>query len=124
MKVAITGATGFVGSRLVKRLQTEGHTVLVLTRDRDRAQKVFPSSSFPKLEFVAYTPLQSGDWQTAISGCDAVINLAGEPISERWTPERKRAILESRKVGTEKIVEAIAQAAVKPTVLVSGSAIG
>ncbi|MEO0535720.1 MAG: TIGR01777 family oxidoreductase [Cyanobacteria bacterium P01_A01_bin.123] len=124
MKVAITGATGFVGSRLVKRLQTEGHTVLVLTRDRHRAQKVFPSSSFPKLEFVAYTPLQSGDWQTAISGCDAVINLAGEPISERWTPERKRAILESRKVGTEKIVEAIAQAAVKPTVLVSGSAIG
>ena len=124
MKVAITGATGFVGNRLVKRLQADGHKILVLTRDRDRALKVFPNSSFPEVECLPYTPLQSGDWQNAISGCDGVVNLAGEPISERWTAERKRGILESRQLGTAKIVEAIARAEVKPTVLVSGSAIG
>ena len=59
-----------------------------------------------------------------MSGCDGVINLAGEPISERWTPERKQAIMDSRVVGTEKLVEAIAKAEVKPKVLVSASAIG
>lgn len=125
MKVAITGATGFVGSRLVERLHAEGHHILVLTRHPDRAQRVFPAQAYPKLEIVAYTPKASGEWQKAISGCDGVVNLAGAPIAEeRWTPERKREILESRQLGTQKIVEAIAQANPKPAVLVNSSAIG
>jgi uncharacterized protein (TIGR01777 family) len=125
MKVAVTGATGFVGQRLVERLQQEGHQVLVLTRNSDRAKAVFPSAAFPNVEIVAYTPLASGEWQTRISGCDGVVNLAGAPIAEsRWTPERKQEILDSRKIGTEKIVEAIAQADSKPAVLVNSSAIG
>lgn len=124
MKIAITGATGFVGSRLVERLNQGEHQILVFTRNPDKAKKVFPSSAFPKVEIVQYSPKQSGDWQKAIDGCDAVINLAGEPISERWTPQHKQEILESRKIGTQKIVEAIKQAEVKPQVLISGSAIG
>ncbi len=124
MKIAITGATGFVGTRLVEQLNTQGHQILVLTRNSSKAQKVFPRSAFPKLEIVEYTPTESGSWQQAISGCDGVVNLAGEPISERWTPEHKQAILESRQLGTRKLVEAIAKAEVKPQVLVSGSAIG
>jgi uncharacterized protein len=125
MKVAITGATGFVGSRLVERLQAEGHQVMVLTRDTDRARRIFPIAAFPDLEIQAYTPLESGDWQQTISGCDGIVNLAGAPIAEgRWTPERKQEILESRTIGTQKIVEAIAAAPVKPTVLVNSSAIG
>ncbi|NJL35419.1 MAG: TIGR01777 family protein [Leptolyngbyaceae cyanobacterium SM1_4_3] len=125
MKVAVTGATGFVGNRLVERLNAEGHTVVVLTRNLDRGKRVFPTSAFPKVEVVAYTPLESGEWQAVISGCDGVVNLAGEPIAEgRWTPQRKQAILDSRKIGTEKIVEAIAQANPKPSVLVNASAIG
>jgi uncharacterized protein len=120
MKVAITGATGFVGSRLVERLQAEGHQVLVLTRNAERAKQMFP-----KAEVVAYTPLESGDWQGAIAGWDGVVNLAGAPIAEtRWTTERKQEIMDSRKVGTQKIVEAIAQANPKPSVLVNSSAIG
>src|SRR4028118_1393691 len=124
MKVAITGATGFVGSRLVERLHAEGHQVLVLTRNPATAQKVFPKSS-ANLEIIAYTPTESGSWQQVIAGCDGVVNLAGEPIaSERWTPERKQEILKSRQLGTQKIVEAIAKANPKPSVLVNASAIG
>lgn len=124
MKIAITGATGFVGARLVERLVADGHDVKVLTRSVDKAKKVFAAAKFKPVEYVAYTPTQSGDWQSTISGCDGVINLAGEPISERWSAERKERILNSRKVGTEKLVEAIAQAEPKPSVLVSSSAIG
>lgn len=124
MKIAVTGATGFVGSYLVDRLVTEGHDVKVFTRSEAKARKVFSGEKFQSIEYVAYNPTQSGDWQSAISGCDGVINLAGEPISERWSPERKRRILNSRKIGTEKLVDAIAQADPKPTVLVSTSAIG
>ncbi|BAZ86130.1 thylakoid membrane protein ThyD [Dolichospermum compactum] len=125
MKIAISGATGFVGSRLVERLHTEGHRILVLTRNPTFAQKVFPSPVFPNLEIIAYTPTVSGTWQDAIPGCDGVVNLAGEPIAEgRWTPERKQEILNTRKLGTQKIVEAIAKANPRPSVLVNTSAIG
>jgi uncharacterized protein len=120
MKVAITGATGFVGSRLVEQLQVQGHQPLILTRKPAAALRTFPN-----LEIVAYTPTESGDWQDAIAGCDAVVNLAGEPIAEkRWTPQEKEEILNSRKLGTQKIVEAIARANPKPKVLVNASAIG
>jgi len=125
MKVAITGATGFVGSRLVQRLHEEGHQILVLTRNTTFAHKVFPSQAFPNLEIVAYTATTSGSWQSAIAGCDGVVNLAGEPIAEeRWTPQHKQTILNSRKLGTQKIVEAITNANPKPSVLVNASAIG
>jgi uncharacterized protein (TIGR01777 family) len=125
MKVAVTGATGFVGSRLVKKLQQDGHSIVVLSRSADRAQRVFPSANFSNVTVVGYTPTQPGDWQASISGCDGVVNLAGEPIADgRWTAERKQSILDSRKLGTRLIVDAIAQAESKPSVLVNSSAIG
>jgi uncharacterized protein (TIGR01777 family) len=125
MKVAITGATGFVGSRLVERLHELGDSILVLTRNPDKARRVFPTSAYPNLEIVAYTPKESGPWQESVAGCDAIVNLAGAPLAEeRWTPERKREIMDSRKIGTEKIVEAIGAADPKPKVLVNASAVG
>ncbi|PLZ82758.1 epimerase, partial [Fischerella thermalis WC217] len=125
MKVAISGATGFVGSRLVEQLHKDGHRVLVLTRNIAHAQKVFPKKAFSNVEIVAYTPTVSGTWQEAIASCDGVVNLTGEPIGEgRWTPERKQEILNSRKLTTQKIVEAIAKADPQPSVLVNASAIG
>jgi uncharacterized protein len=120
MKIAIAGATGFVGSRLVEQLQAQGHQVLILTRSPQQA-----SNRFGKAQIVGYNPLKSGDWQESISGCDAVINLAGEPIAEkRWTPAQKRVMIESRQIGTQKIVEAISLATIKPSVLINASAIG
>lgn len=120
MKIAIAGATGFVGSRLVEQLQAQGDRVTILTRSLRKA-----SVRFPQAEVVGYNPLESGEWQQSLSGCDAVVNLAGEPIAEkRWTPAQKKVILESRQLATQKIVEAINQAEVKPQVLVNASAIG
>ncbi|MEL6902501.1 MAG: TIGR01777 family oxidoreductase [Cyanobacteria bacterium J06606_4] len=124
MKIVVTGATGFVGAHFVDRLVSEGHDVKVFTRSEAKARRVFSAAKFKPVEYVVYTPTQSGEWQAAISGCQGVVNLAGEPISERWSAERKNRILNSRKVGTEKLVEAIAKAEQKPSVLVSSSAIG
>ena len=122
MKIAITGATGLVGSRLVARLN-QRHQILVFTRNPSKARQIFPAT-FSNLEIVRYTPQESGEWQQRVSGCDAVINLAGEPIAERWSPQQKKAIMESRQIGTRKLVEAIAMAEQKPKVLVSASAVG
>jgi hypothetical protein len=119
MKIAVTGGTGFIGSRLVERLQTEGHQVLLLVRHKQSAQR-----RFPQAEVVVYQPKESGDWQQAIAGCDGVVNLAGEPIANRWTENSKQEILASRQLGTAKLVEAIAQASPTPTVLVNASAVG
>ena len=119
MKFAVTGGTGFIGSRLVERLQSEGHQVLLLVRNISKAQQ-----RFPKAEVVSYTPKVSGAWQQSIATCDGVVNLAGEPISNRWTDNSKQEILESRSIGTEKIVEAINKANPKPSVLVNASAVG
>lgn len=125
MKVAITGATGFVGSRLVERLQKQGTKIQVLTRDTERARRLFPVSAYPDVEITAYTPTDSGSWQDEIADTDAIVNLAGTPISEgRWTTERKQEILNSRKLTTQKIVEAIAKSPTKPKVLVNASAVG
>ena len=125
MKIAITGATGFVGTRLVSQLTAAGHQILVFTRNEKRGRRVFPTSAFPNLEIVAYQPTKSGDWQQAIAGCDAVVNLAGQPIAEqRWTPQIKEKILHSRQGVTEKIVEAFTLANPKPKVLINASAIG
>lgn len=124
MKVAITGATGFVGTRLVERLQSEGHQIVVLTRSASSAEKVFPTT-YSNVEIVTYNPMESGSWQDAIASCDGVVNLAGEAIAEqRWTPERKQSLMDSRKITTQKVVEAIAKANPKPAVLVNASAIG
>ena len=124
MKIILTGATGFVGHQLVPYLHQAGHQLTLLVRDPAKTDRLFPPSAFPNLTAIAYKATESGAWQDQIDGQEAVINLAGEPISERWTPPYKQAILTSRKVGTEKLVEAIAKAKDKPQVMISGSAIG
>ena len=125
MKIVLTGATGFVGVKLVERLQSLDHQIVVLARDPQKATRQFPKEFFPNLEIIGYDPLKLGDWAEAIAGSNAVINLAGEPLAGvRWTDKRKQEIRDSRILTTKILVEAIAKADVKPEVLISGSAIG
>ena len=85
--VAITGATGFVGSALVRRLVASGSVVRVLTRDVQKARRKLPpwelSAAGAPLQF--YTEAQ---WSAGIRGASAVVNLAGEPISGRCARAR------------------------------------
>ncbi|MFZ4555794.1 MAG: TIGR01777 family oxidoreductase [Pseudanabaena sp.] len=125
MKIVLTGATGFVGVKLVERLQALNHQTIILTRNPQKAANQFPKKFFPNVEIVGYNPLKLGDWTDAIAGSNAVINLAGEPLAGvRWTDKRKQEIRDSRILTTKILVEAIAKASVKPEVFISGSAIG
>lgn len=122
MKIAIVGATGFVGTGLIEKLKQEQDNVVVLSRNLEKAKRLFPSEAFPNLEIADLNTSES--LTQILSQCDGVVNLAGEPIAERWTPEYKQQIISSRQQTTAKIVQAIAAADSKPKVLVNASAIG
>ncbi|HXS94936.1 MAG TPA: TIGR01777 family oxidoreductase [Candidatus Limnocylindrales bacterium] len=94
MKVAVTGASGLIGTRLTGALRAMDHEVIPLGR-RD-----------------------------TIGPCDAVVHLAGEPVAQRWSARAKQEIRDSRVEGTRRLVAGIAALPQKPRVLVSSSAIG
>ncbi len=96
MIVAITGASGFIGRRLSERLGAAGHTVRGLHR---------------------------GFAATDLDGCEAVVNLAGEPVGQRWSAAVKARIRDSRVSGTRQLVAALGSPG-RPGILVSASAVG
>lgn len=113
--VLVTGATGFIGRRLVEALAAAGHQPVVLARDPAKAARL-------AAPFRLVTSLDQIPSDTHI---DAVINLAGEPIADRpWTAARRRRLLASRLRMTRAVVRLIARLDRKPAVLVSGSAVG
>jgi len=125
MRIFMTGATGSIGSRLVLDRLEHGDRVVLLSRNGARAARKFAADANPNVEVVEGNPAVPGDWQRDVSGCDAVVHLAGAGIADkRWTDDYKREIAESRIDSTFQIVEAIARAASKPRVLISGSAVG
>lgn len=124
MKIAITGSTGFVGSQLVKKLIAQGHSLLLLVRNPAKIRGLLTAEQLAQVEIVPYQATESGDWQAKITDCEAVINLAGSPIAERWTPEYKQTILKTRQLGTQRMVEAIAASSSRPKVFINASAIG
>ncbi|HZL56042.1 MAG TPA: TIGR01777 family oxidoreductase [Bryobacteraceae bacterium] len=97
MKCIVSGGTGFLGKHIVERLRKRNHDVIVWGRKPDLDAPI---------------------------DCDAVVQLAGEPVAQRWNDEIKRRIRDSRVEGTRNLVQAISAAAQKPKVLVSASAIG
>jgi hypothetical protein len=122
VRILITGATGFIGSHLVRRLLAEGHAVVALTRHVEGARRVLPA----RCECHTWNPAASPE-AAVLRGADAVVHLAGEGIADRWwTPARKQAIRESRVTGTRALVRALAAlpAAARPATLLTASAIG
>jgi NAD dependent epimerase/dehydratase family enzyme len=157
MRVAVTGATGLIGAKLVSELRRDRVEVTVLSRDPQRAAaRLEQRSAAPAtaqrhgaLHAVAWDPLRDAAPIDALEGRDAVIHLAGENVAQRWSAAAKRAIRDSRVLGTRNLVAGLracaersgtlddrrndagsstpaAQpaAAGRPPVLVSASAIG
>lgn len=120
MKVAVTGATGLIGRRLVPELLARGEQVTVLARDPERAGQTLG----PAVETAAWDALGGPAPAAALAGSDAVVHLAGEPIAQRWSEQAKRRIHSSRDEGTRNLVAGIEAAEPRPRVLVSASGSG
>ena len=114
MRIVVAGGSGFLGGALVRAWRGDGHEVKVLTRHAASDGDVpwAPESS-------------GGGWRSTIEGAGAVVNLAGEGIADqRWTEERKAAILSSRVAATRALARAIRECAQPPRIFISASAIG
>jgi uncharacterized protein (TIGR01777 family) len=119
MKTLVIGATGLIGRSLCRSLSADGHVVTAVSR------------SVVKPKGLAVSEIHQWDTQTgplplaALSEVDAVVNLAGEPIdARRWSDEQKRRIRDSRVITTRNLVGGLGSSARKPSVFVSGSAVG
>jgi hypothetical protein len=108
--IAITGASGFLGSALGKALEADGVRVIRIGRGRDAD--------------VPWDPNAGQLDGTRLRGVDAVVHLAGENIAQRWTDRARRKIRESRVRGTALIARTLASLRDGPKVLVSASAVG
>ncbi len=122
VKIAITGATGLIGRGLIAALSDRGEELTVLSRDPDRMRGKLGAA----VSTLRWAPLSEPAPAQALTGRDAVVHLAGEPIAQRWSAQVKRAIHDSRIVGTRNLVQGLSElgAGARPRVLVSSSAIG
>lgn len=113
MKIAITGASGLIGTALTDALVADGHTVLPVSRTRRDD------------DTVVWNPRTGEIEAEKLEGVDAVVHLAAESLfSLRWTQEKKERILASRVDGTTLLAKTLAELERKPSVLVSASAVG
>lgn len=111
MRIALTGATGFLGSHVRAALAGQGHELRLVSRRSGAGFHRWPGYD---------APFPAG----ALAGADAVIHLAGENVAQRWTAAARRRIRDSRVEGTRRLVEAIQAATPRPAVLVCASATG
>ncbi|MDQ1029880.1 uncharacterized protein (TIGR01777 family) [Streptomyces umbrinus] len=113
-RIAVAGASGLIGSALVRSLTADGHEVVRLVRRTPRAK-----------DEVEWDPERQYVDAAGLVGCDAVVNLAGAGIGDhRWTDEYKRKIRDSRLLGTATLAEAVASLDRPPQVFLNGSAMG
>lgn len=115
MKVAILGGSGFIGSHLTKHLVQRGHQVIIWTRNPEKEDTENPVIEVEKW------PLEGTSEHQQL---DAVINLAGETINQRWTTQAKDRIVNSRVKTTSFLIRAIEEGAISPKTLINGSAVG
>jgi uncharacterized protein (TIGR01777 family) len=120
-RIVLLGATGSIGRPLVQSLMEPGAELVVVTRDPDKARRIFGESVAP----VAWDGRSQKSLWERVDGARAVVNLAGENLAKgRWTNKRKRVILDSRRLSGRAVVEAIQAARRRPEVLIQASAVG
>ncbi|MFB7600059.1 TIGR01777 family oxidoreductase [Streptomyces sp. NPDC056160] len=113
-RIAVAGASGLIGSALVRSLVADGHEVVRLVRRPARGA-----------DEVRWDPQGQYVDTTGLIGCDAVVNLAGAGVGDhRWTDAYRRTMRDSRVLGTAALAEAVAALGTPPRVFVGGSAIG
>ena len=120
MRILMTGATGLIGRELGKSLAARGDTLVCLVRNAQgaRARLPFPATCF-EWDHQRAVPVE------ALLGADAIVHLSGEPVAEkRWTNGQKRLILETRVLGTQRLVQAVLNHGPDIKSFVHGSAIG
>jgi hypothetical protein len=117
MIITLSGATGLLGSALMPALLKDGHQIRLLSRT---ARTGLPSG----VDLFLWDTTRSEPPAEALRGADAVIHLAGEPVSQRWTPDVKKRLVESRVNSTRLLVQGISTLSERPRILLSGSAIG
>ncbi len=121
MKIAITGATGFIGRGLTSFLGGEGHQVIALSRNPQQALTILDS----KLRTLRWTPDNRAELVHELDGVDAIINLAGENIgSSLWTERKRKRIIESRVSAGRLVTDVVASMTRKPNIVVQASAVG
>jgi uncharacterized protein len=123
MRVVLTGATGLIGQALVEALLARGDEVVALSRDAGRARQTLGD----RVEAHTWAdPTAGPPPEDALAGADAVVNLMGEPVAQRWTTEAKDRIRRSRTDGTRHLVRGLLALAPdrRPGTLVSQSAVG
>lgn len=122
LRIAVSGASGFVGSNLVALLQVAGHEVIRLVRHNSRPSKTPENESHPTL---TWSPTEGLADPAAAEGLDAVVHLAGKGIGDqRWSPAVKNEIRDSRAKATEVLARQLSMLNKPPSVFVSCSAIG
>lgn len=117
MRVVLAGATGFIGTKLCTNLLAAGHEVTALTRTPARRQTGLPEG------------VRLAGWPEAVQavdGSDALVNLAGENVAQRWSAAAKERIVASRLRAVEALHDAVARSGAtrRPSVLVNASAVG
>jgi uncharacterized protein (TIGR01777 family) len=118
MRVTITGASGLIGTRLVRALRARGDDVTVLSRNPERAAEALG------VRAEAWRPTEEPAPAAALADRDAVVHLAGERVDQRWTDRARAAIRASRDAGTRHLVAGLRDADPRPGALVSSSAVG
>lgn len=115
----VTGASGMIGGALCNALIDRGDTVVGLSRSPEKG-----AESQPRVKWFGWEPAMERPPEQAFDSVDAVINLVGEPINQRWNDSVKESIEKSRVRATTNLVDAMATLADPPSILISGSAIG
>ena len=116
MFLTISGATGFIGRRLLNIYPPDKNSVIILGRKNPELSPLF--------QFGHWNPTAAEPSRELLQRSEVIIHLAGEPVAQRWTPEAKNSIRDSRVIGTRNLVSAIGKLLHRPKTLICASAVG
>ena len=128
MRILLLGCTGFIGKTLIPKLISDGHELCLISRKNINQLKI--NSSFEKIAFLKLNLTQDKSWNdinllNQLKSCDGIINLCGEPITDkRWSEEQKLEIKKSRINTTSNLMKNLKKNKINPKVIINASAIG